>query len=66
MIDELPSGSLSAGPFACRHRTTAVVVVELRELKRRNLLLEHENEVLRRAAAYLSQAQLRAKGSTCW
>ncbi|WP_240519750.1 IS3 family transposase [Amycolatopsis antarctica] len=31
---------------------------ELRELKRRNRLLEQENEVLRRAAAYLSQAQL--------
>ena len=27
----------------------------LRELKRRNRLLEQENEVLRRAAAYLSQ-----------
>jgi len=32
--------------------------VELRELKRRNRLLEQENEVLRRAAAYLSQANL--------
>lgn len=32
---------------------------ELRELKRRNGLLEQENEVLRRAAAYLSQANLR-------
>ena len=31
---------------------------ELRQLKRRNRLLEHENEVLRRAAAYLSQANL--------
>ncbi|MAO80962.1 MAG: IS3 family transposase, partial [Nocardioides sp.] len=29
---------------------------ELRELKKRNRLLEQENEVLRRAAAYLSQA----------
>lgn len=28
---------------------------QLRELKRRNRLLERENEVLRRAAAYLSQ-----------
>ncbi|WP_322860565.1 transposase (plasmid) [Mycobacterium europaeum] len=37
---------------------------ELRELLRRNRLLEQENEVLRRAAAYLSQANLRAKGST--
>ena len=32
--------------------------VELRELKRRNKLLERENEVLRRAAAYFSQAHL--------
>jgi transposase-like protein len=32
---------------------------ELRELKRRNRLLEQENEVLRRAAAYLSQANLK-------
>jgi transposase len=31
---------------------------ELRELKRRNRLLELDNEVLRRAAAYLSQANL--------
>jgi transposase len=37
---------------------------ELRELRRRNRLLEQENEVLRRAAAYLSQAQLPGKGST--
>ena len=28
---------------------------QLRDLKRRNRLLEPENEVLRRAAAYLSQ-----------
>ena len=34
---------------------------ELRELKRRNRLLEQENEVLRRAAAYLSQANLPPK-----
>nr|WP_218868389.1 IS3 family transposase [Pseudoclavibacter chungangensis] len=32
--------------------------VEIRELKKRNRLLEQENEVLRRAAAYLSQANL--------
>ena len=31
---------------------------QLRELKRRNRLLEQEVEVLRRAAAYLSQANL--------
>lgn len=34
---------------------------ELRELKRRNRMLEQENEVLRRAAAYLSQANLPGK-----
>ena len=34
---------------------------ELRELKKRNRLLEQENEVLRRAAAYLSQANLPGK-----
>ena len=37
---------------------TSAESVELRELKRRNRLLEQENEVLRRAAAYLSQANL--------
>lgn len=37
---------------------------ELRELRRRNKLLEQEVEVLRRAAAYLSQAHLPGKGST--
>ncbi|GIG40732.1 transposase [Cellulomonas phragmiteti] len=38
--------------------------VELREANRRIRLLEQENEVLRRAAAYLSQAHLPGKGST--
>lgn len=37
---------------------------ENRELRKRNRLLEQENEVLRRAAAYLSQANLPGKGST--
>ncbi|GCE76332.1 transposase [Cellulomonas biazotea] len=37
---------------------------ELRDARRRIRLLEQENEVLRRAAAYLSQAQLPGKGST--
>ena len=37
---------------------------ENRELKKRVRLLEQENEVLRRAAAYLSQANLPGKGST--
>ncbi|QFG67692.1 IS3 family transposase [Ornithinimicrobium pratense] len=36
----------------------AVASAELREAKRRIRLLEQENEVLRRAAAYLSQANL--------
>jgi transposase len=43
---------------------TTTESAELRELRRRNRLLEQENEVLRRAAAYLSQAQLPGKGST--
>jgi len=41
-----------------RSGPTAAESAELRELKRRNRLLEQENEVLRRAAAYLSQASL--------
>jgi transposase len=36
---------------------------EVRELRRRNRLLEQENEILRRAAAYLSQANLKLGGS---
>ena len=43
---------------------TATDSAELRELRRRNRLLEQENEVLRRAAAYLSQANLPGKGFT--
>lgn len=34
---------------------------ELRELKKRNKLLEQENEVLRKAAAYLSQGNISPK-----
>jgi transposase-like protein len=37
---------------------------ELREARRRIKLLEQENEVLRRATAYLSQANLPGKGAT--
>jgi len=37
---------------------------EVRELRKRNRLLEQENEVLRRATAYLSQANLPGKGFT--
>ncbi|MFC5319039.1 IS3 family transposase [Brachybacterium alimentarium] len=41
-----------------RHGTTREDAAETRDLKRRVRLLEQENEVLRRAAAYLSQANL--------
>ena len=44
-----------------RDGVTGVERAELRELKKRNRLLEQENEVLRRAAAYLSQANLPGK-----
>ena len=44
--------------------TSRTESVGLRELRRRTRLLEQENEVLRRAAAYLSQANLPGKGST--
>ena len=40
---------------------TAAEMAELREAKKRIRLLEQENEVLRRAAAYLSQANLPGK-----
>lgn len=42
-----------------RPGVTAVDGAELREAKRKIRLLEQENEVLRRAAAYLSQANRR-------
>jgi transposase len=41
--------------------TTAADNAELRKAERRIRLLEQENEVLRRAAAYLSQANLPGK-----
>ena len=41
--------------------TTTADNAELREAKKRIRLLEQENEVLRRAAAYLSQANLPGK-----
>jgi transposase-like protein len=42
-----------------RPGTSAAENSELREAKRKIRLLEQENEVLRRAAAYLSQANLK-------
>jgi transposase-like protein len=42
-----------------RPGSTAAENTELREARRKIRLLEQENEVLRRAAAYLSQANLR-------
>jgi transposase len=44
-----------------RPGVTAQQSAEVRDLKKRNRLLEQENEVLRRAAAYLSQANLPGK-----
>lgn len=44
-----------------RSGVTAGEQAELVVLRRRNRLLEQENEVLRRAAAYLSQANLPGK-----
>src|SRR5699024_8534564 len=47
-----------------RSTTTRMNAAEMRDLKRRVRLLEQENEVLRRAATYLSQANLPGKGSS--
>lgn len=44
-----------------RPGSTTTELVELCEAKKRVRLLEQENEVLRRAAAYLSQANLPGK-----
>ena len=46
-----------------RAGSTAADLAENRELRKRLRLLEQENEVLRRAAAYLSQANLKLGGS---
>lgn len=43
---------------------SAAEAADLREARKRIRLLEQENEVLRRAAAYLSQANLDPKGSS--
>ena len=47
-----------------RPGVTRAEQAETRQLRKRVRLLEQENEVLRRAAAYLSQANLPGKGST--
>jgi transposase-like protein len=47
-----------------RPGTSRTESADLRAANRRIKLLEQENEVLRRAAAYLSQANLPGKGST--
>lgn len=57
----LRRADVDAGAQPGQTRTEAA---EIRELRKRNRLLEQENEVLRRAAAYLSQANLPGKGST--
>ncbi len=44
-----------------RPGSTTTELAELREAKKRIRLLEQDNEVLRRAAAYLSQANLPGK-----
>jgi len=43
---------------------TTTEAADLREARKRIKLLEQENEVLRRAATYLSQANLDPKGSS--
>ena len=57
------SNWLKRADVADRHRPglTDAERVELRETKKRIRLLGQENEVLRRAAAYLSQANLPGK-----
>ena len=57
----LQRAAVDDGAKPGRSRTEAA---ELREARKRIRLLEQENEVLQRAAAYLSQANLPGKGST--
>ena len=57
----LPRADVDEGAKPGQSRTEAT---ELREARKRIRLLEQENEIVRRAAAYLSQANLPGKGST--
>ena len=50
-------GGIAAGDYGSG-------VHRIRNLCKRNRVLEQEDEVLRRAAAYLSKANLPGKGST--
>ncbi|WP_199826872.1 hypothetical protein [Streptomyces sp. WM6378] len=62
---DAPRGHRRAGiDDVTKPGTTGQDNAELREARRRIKLLEQENEVLRRAAACLSQAHLPGKGST--
>ena len=57
----LQRAAVDEGAKPGQSRTEAA---ELREARKRIRLLEQQNEVLRRAAAYLSQANLPGTGST--
>ncbi len=57
----LQRAAVDDGTRAGQSRTESA---ELREARKRIRLLEQEVDVLRRAAAYLSQANLPGKGST--
>lgn len=59
----LKQADIEEGRKPGQTRDEAGEVRELRELRRRNRLLEQENEVPRKAAAYLSQANLKLGGS---
>ncbi|GGK87108.1 transposase [Salinibacterium xinjiangense] len=54
----------AAGDDGSKPGQSRVEGVELHEARKRIRLLEQENEILRKAAAYLSQANLPGKGST--
>ena len=58
LVNWLKAADVEAGR---RPGVTATEAAETRDLRKRVRLLEQENEVLRRAAAYLSQANLPGK-----